>query len=68
VKLSIAPGERGNVPLSVTIPRGWAGAPVGLAIAVDVKADGKYLERIADAIIDVRACGIPAAATTASGF
>jgi hypothetical protein len=66
VKLSISPGESGNVP--VTIPRAWAGAPVRLAIAVDVKADGKYLGQIAEAVIDVRASGIPAAATTASGF
>jgi glyoxylase-like metal-dependent hydrolase (beta-lactamase superfamily II) len=68
VKLSIAPGESGSVPVSVTIPRGWAGAPVRLAIAVDVKADGKYLGQIAEAVIDVRASGIPAAATTAGGF
>ena len=29
VKLSIAAGESGNAPVSIMIPRGWAGAPRG---------------------------------------
>lgn len=52
VTLSIAPGGEAKAPLTISAP---SDAPdARLAIAADVRADGRYLGQIAEAVVDVR--------------
>jgi len=50
----VAPGETGSAPVGVTIPRDWRGSQPRVAIAADVRSDGRYLGQIAEAVIDIR--------------
>jgi glyoxylase-like metal-dependent hydrolase (beta-lactamase superfamily II) len=54
LNLTVAPGETGSAPVGVTIPRDWRGSQPRVAIAADVRSDGRYLGQIAEAVIDIR--------------
>jgi glyoxylase-like metal-dependent hydrolase (beta-lactamase superfamily II) len=54
VSLTVAPGQTGSAPLSIAIPRDWRGSQPRVAIAADVRADGRYLGQIAEAVVDIR--------------
>jgi hypothetical protein len=52
--LTIPPGQDGSGGFSVTIPEGWEKAKPRVALAADVKADGKYLGQTAGGIADIQ--------------
>jgi hypothetical protein len=51
--LTIPPGKDGSAPFSVSIPEDWDRAKPRVAIAADVRADGKYLGQIAEGVADI---------------
>jgi glyoxylase-like metal-dependent hydrolase (beta-lactamase superfamily II) len=51
--MTIPPGKDGSVPFSVTIPQDWERSKPRVAIAADVRADGKYLGQIAEGVADI---------------
>lgn len=54
VKFTVAAGQTGSAPLSLTVPVAWRGLHPRVPIAADVRADGRYVGQIAEALVDVR--------------
>jgi len=55
--LTIPPGQDGSAPFSVSIPEDWDRAKPRVAMAADIKADGKYLGQIAEGVADIEFSG-----------
>ena len=53
VKLSVEAGQTGSTKFRVSVPKDWHPMEPRLAIAADVKVNGRYLGQIAEAVIDV---------------
>jgi hypothetical protein len=53
IKLAVEAGQTGSAKFRVSVPKGWHPTQPRLAIAADVKVNGRYLGQIAEAVIDV---------------
>ena len=53
LEMNIPAGQDGSIPFSLSLPDDWDRSKPRVAIAVDVRADGKYLGQIAESVADV---------------
>jgi hypothetical protein len=53
LELTIPPGQDGSAGGTVTVPDDWDRNRPRVALAADVRADGKYLGQIAECVADV---------------
>jgi glyoxylase-like metal-dependent hydrolase (beta-lactamase superfamily II) len=53
LELTVAPGQDGAAPFSISVPENCDRSQPRAALAVDIKADGKYLGQIAEGIVDI---------------
>jgi glyoxylase-like metal-dependent hydrolase (beta-lactamase superfamily II) len=57
VELTISPGQDGSGGFSVSVPEDWDRNRPRVALAADVKADGKYLGQLAEGVADIQFSG-----------
>ena len=53
LELTVAPRQDGAAPFSVLVPENCDRSQPRAALAVDIKADGKYLGQIAEGVVDI---------------
>jgi hypothetical protein len=51
--MTIPAGHDGTTFFSLTVPENWNRARPRIALAVDVRADGRYLGQIAESVADI---------------
>jgi hypothetical protein len=51
--LTIPASQDGSAAFSVAIPADWDRAKPRVALAADIRADGKYLGQIAEGVADI---------------
>jgi hypothetical protein len=51
--ITIPAGQDGSAPFSVSVPEDWDKSKPRVAMAADVRADGKYLGQIAEGVADI---------------
>jgi hypothetical protein len=54
VDLTISPAQDSSAGFSVTIPENWDRGKPRVAVAADVRADGKYLGQIAEGVVNIQ--------------
>jgi len=54
LEATIPPGQDGSAGCSVTVPVDWDRNRPRVALAADVRADGKYLGQIAECVADIQ--------------
>ena len=54
VALTVAPRQDSSAGFSVTIPQEWDPERPRVAVAADIRADGKYLGQVAEGVVNIQ--------------